>query len=70
MRAACIDEIIGNFTVLDDWDDRYRYLIELGRELLATMVKSRRLLSESRELIARANAVLDGEHGLLHFGHK
>ena len=28
-----IDEIIGNFSVLDDWDDRYRYLIELGREL-------------------------------------
>src|SRR5258707_5874487 len=28
-----IDEIIDNFTVLDDWDDRYRYLIELGREL-------------------------------------
>jgi cysteine desulfuration protein SufE len=28
-----IDEIVGNFTVLDDWDDRYRYLIELGREL-------------------------------------
>src|ERR1700733_3203891 len=28
-----IDEIIENFTVLADWDDRYRYLIELGREL-------------------------------------
>jgi cysteine desulfuration protein SufE len=28
-----IEEIIDNFTVLDDWDDRYRYLIELGREL-------------------------------------
>ncbi|MFZ2077403.1 MAG: SufE family protein, partial [Xanthobacteraceae bacterium] len=28
-----IDEIIDNFAVLDDWDDRYRYLIELGREL-------------------------------------
>jgi cysteine desulfuration protein SufE len=28
-----IDEIIDNFTVLDDWDDRYRYLIELGRDL-------------------------------------
>ena len=28
-----IDEIIDNFSVLDDWDDRYRYLIELGREL-------------------------------------
>jgi cysteine desulfuration protein SufE len=28
-----IEDIIGNFSVLDDWDDRYRYLIELGREL-------------------------------------
>ena len=30
---AEIDDIIGNFSLLDDWDDRYRYLIELGREL-------------------------------------
>jgi cysteine desulfuration protein SufE len=30
---ADIGDIIGNFSVLDDWDDRYRYLIELGREL-------------------------------------
>ena len=28
-----IDEITENFALLDDWDDRYRYLIELGREL-------------------------------------
>jgi cysteine desulfuration protein SufE len=28
-----IEEIVDNFSVLDDWDDRYRYLIELGREL-------------------------------------
>ena len=28
-----IDEIIDNFSILDDWDDRYRYLIELGRTL-------------------------------------
>jgi len=28
-----IDEIIANFELLDDWDDRYRYLIELGRAL-------------------------------------
>jgi cysteine desulfuration protein SufE len=28
-----IDEIIENFALLDDWDDRYRYLIELGRTL-------------------------------------
>jgi cysteine desulfuration protein SufE len=30
---ADIEEIMENFSVLDDWDDRYRYLIELGREL-------------------------------------
>jgi cysteine desulfuration protein SufE len=30
---ADIGDIIGNFSVLDDWDDRYRYLIELGRDL-------------------------------------
>lgn len=28
-----IDEITANFALLDDWDDRYRYLIELGRTL-------------------------------------
>ncbi len=32
-QAMTIDEIIDNFSVLDDWDDRYRYVIELGREL-------------------------------------
>jgi len=30
---TAIDEITENFAVLDDWDDRYRYLIELGRTL-------------------------------------
>src|ERR1051325_5886796 len=28
-----IDDIIDNFALLDDWDDRYRYVIELGRML-------------------------------------
>src|SRR3981081_4434533 len=28
-----IDEIRDNFALLDDWDDRYRYVIELGRPL-------------------------------------
>jgi cysteine desulfuration protein SufE len=28
-----IDEIIENFALLEEWDDRYRYLIELGRTL-------------------------------------
>ncbi len=28
-----IDEIIDNFSLLDEWDDRYRYVIELGRSM-------------------------------------
>lgn len=28
-----LDEIRSNFTLLDDWEDRYRYLIEIGKEL-------------------------------------
>jgi cysteine desulfuration protein SufE len=31
--AMTIDEIRDNFALLDDWDDRYRYVIELGRML-------------------------------------
>ena len=34
MRATMtIDEIRDNFALLDEWDDRYRYVIELGRTL-------------------------------------
>ena len=32
-RYMTIDEIIENFSLLDQWDDRYRYVIELGRTL-------------------------------------
>jgi cysteine desulfuration protein SufE len=30
---TAIDEIVANFELLDQWDDRYRYVIELGRTL-------------------------------------
>ena len=33
MEQSSIDEIIENFDLLEEWDDRYRYLIELGRTL-------------------------------------
>ena len=31
--SASLDEIVSNFELLDEWDDRYRYLIELGKGL-------------------------------------
>ncbi len=30
---ASIDEIRSDFAILDDWEDRYRYVIDLGRTL-------------------------------------
>jgi cysteine desulfuration protein SufE len=33
MTDTDIDDILDNFSVLDQWDDRYRYVIELGRML-------------------------------------
>ena len=32
-QLPSIDEIVENFALLDQWDDRYRYVIELGRAL-------------------------------------
>jgi cysteine desulfuration protein SufE len=30
---ASFDEIVADFDLLEDWEDRYRYVIELGRKL-------------------------------------
>jgi cysteine desulfuration protein SufE len=32
-RMRSLQSIIDDFDLLDEWDERYRYLIELGREL-------------------------------------
>ena len=37
-----IEEISENFAILDEWDDRYRYLIELGR-MLAPLPQAARI---------------------------
>jgi cysteine desulfuration protein SufE len=31
--STSLDEIVANFDLLEEWDDRYRYLIELGKGL-------------------------------------
>lgn len=33
MAMTSFDDIAANFELLDQWDDRYRYVIELGRTL-------------------------------------
>jgi cysteine desulfuration protein SufE len=31
--SAAVDELLSTFDLFDDWEDRYRYIIELGDEL-------------------------------------
>ncbi len=33
MTLSTLKEITDDFALLDDWEDRYRYVIELGRQL-------------------------------------
>src|SRR5262245_50804725 len=42
IKQMTIDEIIENFALLDEWDDRYRYVIELGRSLASLNERDRR----------------------------
>ena len=33
MALGSIEELVGNFALFHDWEERYRYLIDLGRTL-------------------------------------
>ncbi|MGF1592295.1 MAG: SufE family protein [Kiloniellaceae bacterium] len=33
MSDARVEELVENFSFLDDWEDRFRYLIDLGRRM-------------------------------------
>lgn len=33
MKLRTLDELESSFALFDDWDDRYRYLIDLGKRL-------------------------------------
>jgi cysteine desulfuration protein SufE len=32
-QTSTIDELVSDFSLLEEWEDRYRYVIELGRDL-------------------------------------
>ena len=56
-----IDEIIENFSLLDEWDDRYRYVIELGRMLTPLPEQARAVAAGSSSLgFSQAGYVVDG----------
>ena len=66
-----IDQIIADFDLLDDWEDRYRYLIELGRALPPLTEAEKNETNKVRGCASQVwlsthNATRNGE-AILHF---
>ena len=61
------DEIADNFSLLDEWDDRYRYVIELGRSLPPfpdeARTETNKVLGCASQVWLIAKAQPDGAHG-------
>jgi cysteine desulfuration protein SufE len=51
---VALDEIVDNFSLLEEWDDRYRYVIELGRGLAPLSERDR---SDANKVQACASQV-------------
>jgi len=70
-RSEAFEDIAENFELFDDWEDRYRYVIDLGREM-PTLPEDRRIPATKVEGCASqvwlAPEVREGPHGAeLHF---
>jgi cysteine desulfuration protein SufE len=61
------DEIIENFSLLEDWDDRYRYVIELGRGLpplpLSEHSDANKVSGCASQVWLATSVAPDGAHG-------
>ena len=66
MTPVTIDGIRSDFALLEDWEDRYRYVIELGRELPALPAALRTDANKVRGCVSQVwlhSATRDGSHG-------
>jgi cysteine desulfuration protein SufE len=66
-----IDDIIDNFSLLDEWDDRYRYVIELGRGMSPLpeihRCDANKVQGCASQVWLATTARFDGEQPVLHF---
>lgn len=66
-----IDKIIENFSYLDEWEDRYKYVIELGKELEpmpeALQVDANKVHGCSSQVWLFTKVVEVGDQKRLHF---
>lgn len=66
-----IDDIIDNFSLLDEWDDRYRYVIELGRGMSplseGQRTEANKVQGCASQVWLATMASFDGAQAVLHF---
>jgi cysteine desulfuration protein SufE len=68
MSGPTMAEIEANFELLDNWEDRYRYLIELGQGLEPLTAEERRPETKVRGCASQVWLVTEQRSGgLMHF---
>jgi cysteine desulfuration protein SufE len=71
--TSVLDELKDNFALMDDWEDRYRYVIELGRtlppmdEALKTEASKVRGCASQVWLVTQKTTAKNGAGPVLHF---
>jgi cysteine desulfuration protein SufE len=60
---ATLDDIIGDFSYLEDWEDRYRYVIELGKALPELPESDRTADNKVRGCASQVWLVTDADSG-------
>jgi cysteine desulfuration protein SufE len=61
--TASLDEIIENFEFIEDWEDRYKYVIELGRALPSFPDEQRTEANKVRGCVSQVWLVTHVTHG-------
>ena len=64
---ADIDEIVENFSFLDDWEDRYGYLIELGNALSPVSEAEMNESNKVQGCVSQVWLISQVENGKLYF---
>jgi cysteine desulfuration protein SufE len=67
MTVPPIETIVENFELLDEWDDRYRYLIELGRMLDPLPEADRTPETKVRGCVSQVWLKTTGDGARIHF---
>lgn len=64
---AAFTDIAENLALLEDWEDRYRYLIELGQALPPLAPEERNAANKVQGCVSQAWLVSEADGAILHY---